>query len=78
MEDVALYKLPLDTINREYAALQKVTIADLQKAAQKYFKDAKAQVVVVGDKTKVLDSVKALDLGDIVFCDKLGNPIAAQ
>ncbi len=75
MEDVALYKLPLDTLNREYAALQKVAIADIQKAARKYFKDAKPQVVVVGDKAKVLESVKALNLGDIVFCDKLGNPI---
>jgi predicted Zn-dependent peptidase len=78
MEDVALYNLPLDTLNRECAALQKVTIADLQKAARKYFMDAKPQVVVVGDKTKVLDKVKALNAGDLVFCDKLGNIIDAK
>lgn len=78
MEDVALYKLPLDNINREYAAVQKVTVSDIQKVAQKYFKDAQAQVVVVGDKAKVLDSIKALNLGDIVFCDKLGNPLPAK
>ena len=78
MEDVALYKLPLDTLTRDYAALQKVTVSDVQKAAGKYFKDANAAVVVVGDKAKVLDGVKALNLGDIVFCDKLGNPIQAQ
>jgi len=78
MEDVALYKLPLDTLNREYASLQKVTIPDLQKAAQKYFKDAKRLVAVVGDKAKVFDKVKALDAGEIVFCDKLGNPIESK
>jgi predicted Zn-dependent peptidase len=78
MEDVALYQLPLDTINREYAALQKVTVADIQKTAEKYFKGANAAVVVVGDKAKVLESVQALGIGDIVFCDKLGNPIPAQ
>jgi zinc protease len=78
MEDVALYQLPLDTINREYAALQTVTIADIQRTAEKYFKGATAAVVVVGDQAKVLESVQALGLGAIVFCDKLGNPLPAK
>ena len=78
MEDIALYGLPLDTLNKDYQALLKVTPADVMKIGKKYYQDAKLQVVVVGDKEKVFDKVKALNLGPAVFCDKLGNVIEAK
>ena len=75
LDDIALYNLPLDTINREYDTLKKVSLKQMLDYAKSFLGSANFQIVVVGDKEKLMDSLKAMNFGDIVLCDRLGNPI---
>jgi zinc protease len=65
LEEMIVYNLPDDTYQSFVGAVQKVTVADVQKAAAKYIQADKMAVVVVGDLKTIEPGVKALNLGPI-------------
>ena len=72
---LVLYGLPLDYYNSYAQRLEAVTQDDVHRVAQKYVDPAKLAVVVVGDRTSVEPTVKALGLGPVSVRDMSGKPV---
>ena len=53
-----------------------LTLEDLRDAASKYVQPDRLVWVVVGDRGKIQDEVRSLELGEITFLDVDGNPIS--
>lgn len=65
MEEMAIYNLP-DRYFEDYVDnLQKVTSADVQKAAARYIQPDKFAVVIVGDRKAIEPGIRALNLGPV-------------
>ncbi|HJQ67327.1 MAG TPA: pitrilysin family protein [Blastocatellia bacterium] len=60
-----VYNLPLDYYRTLPAKINTVTAADVQKAAEKYLSPKSMVVVAVGDRSKIEEELKKLDLGPI-------------
>ena len=56
---------PLATIPAEYAAIQQLSAAQVQSAAQQYLDTGKMTIVVVGDLAKIRAGIEQLHLGPI-------------
>ena len=65
LEEMVVYNLPDDTYQSFVGAVQKVAVADVQKAAARYIQSDKMAVVIVGDLKAIEPGVKALNLGPI-------------
>jgi zinc protease len=65
LEELIVYNLPDDTYQSFFGAVQKVTLAEVQKAAARYIQADKLAVVVVGDLKAIEPGIKALNLGPI-------------
>ena len=65
LEELIVYNLPDDTYQSFFGAVQKVTVAEVQKAAARYIQADKMAVVVVGDLKAIEPGIKALNLGPI-------------
>ena len=65
LEDKITYNLPDSYFNDFVANILKVDEKDFQNAAQKYITPQKMIVVIVGDKNKIEESIKKLNLGEI-------------
>jgi predicted Zn-dependent peptidase len=65
LEELIVYNLPEDTYQSFVGAVQKVTVADVQKAAARYIQADKMAVVIVGDRTATEPGIKALNLGPL-------------
>jgi len=63
LEELLIYKLPLDYFEHYVQNVQAVTAADVQRVARKYILPAKFAVVVVGDRKAIEAPVRALNLG---------------
>lgn len=72
------FGLPLSTIKAELAAIEKVTAADVRRAALEYLDPERLTVVIVGDVAQIRPGIEALDLGPILIYDHDGKPIAAD
>ena len=71
------YNLPKDYYKNHLKRLDAVTIADVQAAAQKYFKPKNGWIVVVGDKAHA-DLLAPFSADNTVqFYDMNANPVAA-
>ncbi len=77
LEDALVFKLPEEYFSRYVQSIEAVTVADVQRVAQKYIAPDKFAVVVVGDKKTIEPGIRALNLGPIkevtiaeVFADK--------
>lgn len=68
------YNLPANYIEQQNKILQKITKEELQKAAQQNIKPEKLNILLVGDKAKILESVKKLGY-EIVELDADGNKV---
>ncbi len=53
-----------------------LTLEDLRDAANKYVQPDRLVWVVVGDRAKIQDEVRSLELGEITFLDVDGNPVS--
>ena len=62
IEELIVYKLPEDYFQRYVPEIQKVTAADVQKAATTYIQPSKFAVVVVGDRRVIEAGIRALKL----------------
>jgi zinc protease len=69
-----LYKLPADYWDRYPDRIDAVTIADIQRVAQKYWSPERLQIVAVGDAAKVEPALKKL--GTFQAYDAEGHPVS--
>lgn len=65
LEELIVYNLPEDAYRSFVGAVQRVTAADVQKAAARYIQPDKMAVVVVGDRKVIEPGIAALGLGPI-------------
>jgi zinc protease len=68
------FNLPANYIEQQNKILQKITKEDLQKIGNKYVKPEKLNILLVGDKTKIMEGVKKLGY-EIVELDADGNKV---
>ena len=70
-----LQKRPLGELQAEPDRIAKVPLAATNAAAAKWARPEKASIVVVGDRAKIEDKLKALNAGEVVVLDVEGNPV---
>jgi zinc protease len=68
-----LYKLPADYWDKLPSRIDAVTQAEVQAASKKYLDPARLQIVVVGDASKIADSLK--QFGTVETYDTNGKRI---
>jgi zinc protease len=71
LEDIAVYKLPLDEFARRAARIDAVTAADVQRVAKKWLKPERMRIVVTGDRAKVAPGL--VELGTLELRDAYGD-----
>jgi len=71
--ELFIYGFPLDYFSRLPEAVDAVTPEQAQAIAQKYIHPEKIVVVAVGDKTKIEDEMKKLNLGKMEIRDAQGR-----
>jgi zinc protease len=71
------YNLPANYIEQQNKILQKITKEELKKAASQSIKPEKLNILLVGDRAKILEGVKKLGY-EIVELDADGNKVAAK
>jgi len=71
------YNLPPDFVEQQNKILRNMTPAQMKAMAQKYLHPEKMNILLVGDKKKILDGVKKLGY-DIVELDADGNLAGKQ
>lgn len=75
--DKMVYGLPDDYFDNYIGNILSVTVEDVHRVANKYIQPDKMAIVVVGDRVKIEDSVKLLNLGKVKTMsikDVLGVP----
>lgn len=65
LEELLVYQLPDDYVERYVANVQAVSAAATQKAAATYIQPARFAVVVVGDRKTIEAGIRALNLGPV-------------
>ncbi|MBI5020782.1 MAG: insulinase family protein [Ignavibacteriales bacterium] len=75
LQSIVLYGLPDDYFNKYLQNYENVTLQDVADVSKKYLDTSRMAVVVVGDVEKIKEGIKALNTGDVVFCDLDGKEI---
>jgi zinc protease len=75
LEDLAVYRLPLDEYAKRAAQIDRVTVADVQRVARQWLHPEGMRVVVVGDRAKIEKDLAALGLGAIELVDAYGEVV---
>jgi predicted Zn-dependent peptidase len=75
LADVDDFGLPLSIIPTELEAIDKLGVADVQRAAEKYVDPGHMTVVVVGDIAKIRAGIEALHLGPVTIVDYAGREV---
>ena len=70
-----LQKRPLAELQNEPDRIAQVPLAATNAAAAKWARPEKAAIVVVGDRAKIEEKLKALNLGEVVLLDVEGRPV---
>jgi zinc protease len=73
--DLFVYGLPLDYYRTLPGLIEKTTVDDVSRVAQKYLKPESMIVSLAGDKTKIEAELKPLNLGSIHELDFECNPV---
>jgi len=73
MSELFAYDLSVETMASYPEAIDKVGLADVQAAAEKYLKDDELVIVVVGDLGQVEENIRKLDLGKVTVVDFDGD-----
>ncbi len=71
------YNLPANYVEQQNKILQNMTRAELNKIAAKYYKPEKMNILLVGDKAKILEGVKKVGY-DVVELDSDGKPVVKK
>ncbi len=73
--NIVRYNLP-DTYYDQYPAkVEQISLDMVKQVAQKYVHPEKLVWVIVGDRSKITEPVKSLNIGEIQFIDSDGNPV---
>jgi zinc protease len=76
---LVLYDLPDDYFNNYLARVQAVSLADVQRVAQKYLDPDHMAILVVGDRKVIEPGLRSLgDIGSITLLDPEGRPAAGE
>ena len=75
IQNVLLYGLPENYYDDYLQNIETVSLDDVQRVAKKYLDTSTMAVLVVGDLSKVRESVSGLNLGDVIVCDIDGKPL---
>jgi zinc protease len=74
LSQLFVYNLPLDYYRRLPAQINAVTAADIRRAAEKYLSPNNMVIVAVGDRSKIEQEMKKLNLGTVEIRDLEGQP----
>jgi predicted Zn-dependent peptidase len=72
---VIVYGLPLDYYNSYVQRIEEVTVADVQRVAERYVDPSKLAVVIVGDRKAIEPGLRALNIGELSVRDITGAPV---
>jgi predicted Zn-dependent peptidase len=76
LSDVVLNNLPDDYFNNYIARVQAVTLADVERVAQKYLDPSRMAVLVVGDRKEIERGLRSLEsIGTVTLLDADGKPV---
>ena len=77
LQDLAVYRLPLDEYATRAERIDAVTAAVVQRVAEKWLRPDGLRVVVTGDRSKVEKGLAALPIGGggIEMRDAYGDPV---
>ncbi len=80
LSDVILYGLPDDYFNNYIQKVSAVSLADVQRVANRYLDPSRMAIVVVGDRKIIEPGLRSLDgVGTtITFVDTEGKPVAMK
>ncbi len=70
--------LPMSELQREPDELQKASLQSVNSVAQKYATPQGATLLLVGDRAKIGQDVRDLNLGEVVILDVEGKPVEKQ
>lgn len=73
--DLLAYGLPLDYYDQYIQRINAVTADDVQRVAHRYIDPDHFDIVVVGDKSQIEASIRALNEGPVVYRDVWGQEI---
>jgi zinc protease len=73
VEQIVQYNLPDDYFNEYAARIEGMKTADVQNAAKEVLKPNSLVWVVVGDKAKIEEPIKAMGWGEVKYVDADGN-----
>jgi predicted Zn-dependent peptidase len=77
LSDVVLNNLPDDYFNHYIARVQAVTLADVERVAQKYLDPSRMAVLVVGDRKEIERGLRSLEsIGAVTLLDADGKPVS--
>ena len=68
------YNLPPDFVSKQNKILKGMTVAQMKANAARFLKPEQINILLVGDKAKILDSVKKLGY-EVVELDTDGNKV---
>jgi zinc protease len=71
-------ELPMSELRRETEEVEKTSLEAVNAAARKYSLPGQSSLLLVGDRSKIEEGVRELNLGEIVILDEEGKLIAAE
>jgi zinc protease len=75
LQDLAVYRLPLDEYAKRGARIDAITAEDVQRVAKQRLHPDAMRIVVTGDRAKIEKDLLALGFGAIELCDAYGEVI---
>lgn len=74
--DLWALRLPMSELQREADATDAVTPASVAAATKRYVNPDNATLLLVGDREKIEEKIRALNLGEVVVLDAEGRPLS--
>lgn len=80
LSDVVVYGLPDDYFNSYIQRVRAVTVADVQRVANRYLDPSRMAILVVGDRKAIEPGLRSLEMigSTITFVDTEGKPVAVR
>ncbi|MDQ2922016.1 MAG: insulinase family protein, partial [Acidobacteriota bacterium] len=80
LSDVVLYDLPDDYFNNYIQRVRAVTLADVQRVANRYLDPSRMAILVVGDRKVIEPGLRSLEAvgTTVTFVDMEGKPVAVR